>query len=258
MMQKEASQERKLSELAMSAVEQINQRVEKILEPKLELLLTKKVKVNALKTKPYKKEQQYKLKYTPREQRAKEPRIRDVSVESGSTLASFAKRQIGVELSGDYSSDEMADSDFDPNDNRKPSGKGKQKSSGKDFAFKKGNHDTFFDCYGMDVAPLNLFENQVIPVRIHNISKSFSPNLDTIRVLSLGTKFIPKWKKTKTTQTFKWLMISKINLTDKFSIFTNLNQTFLNQPMFFTSKINLFHLLSTQRLIVFVGTFETK
>jgi hypothetical protein len=206
MKQKEASQERRLSVLAMSAAEQINLRVEKILEPKLETLLSEKVKKTALKTKPYKKEQQYKLKYIPREQKAKEPHIRDNSVDSGSTLASFAKRPFGVELSGDYSSDEMAnaDSDFDPNDNRKPSGKGKQKSSGKDFAFKKGNHDTFFDCYGMDVAPLNLFENQVIPVRIHNISKSFSPNLNTIRVLSLGTKFIPKWKKTKTTQTFKW------------------------------------------------------
>ena len=43
MMQKENSQERKLSELAMSAAEQINQRVEKILKPKLELLLSQKV-----------------------------------------------------------------------------------------------------------------------------------------------------------------------------------------------------------------------
>ena len=31
-------------------------------------------------------------------------------------------------------------------------------------------------------------------------------------------------------------MISKINLTDKFSTFTNLNQTVLKQPLFFTSK----------------------
>ena len=161
--------------------------MDKSLEPKLEILLAKKVKTNALKTKPTKKDQHYKFKSESSSTKGhfakKESHPRDYSVESGSTLASFAKRQIGVELSGDYSSDEMADSDFDPNDNRKPSGKGKQKSSGKDFAFKKGNHDTFFDCYGMDIAPLNLFENQVIPVRIHNISKSFSPNLDTIRVL---------------------------------------------------------------------------
>ena len=35
-------------------------------------------------------------------------------------------------------------------------------------------------------------ENQVIPVGVHNLSKSFRPNMATIRVLSLGTKFIPK------------------------------------------------------------------
>ena len=237
MKQKEASQERRLSVLAMSAAEQINLRVEKILEPKLESLLSEKVKKTALKTKPYKKEQQYKLKYTPREQRAKEPRIRDVSVESGSTLASFAKRQIGVELSGDYSSDEMAVYGFNPNDDRKPSGKGKQKSSGKDFASTKGNHDTFFDCYGMDVAPLNLFENQVIPVRIHNISKSFSPNLNTIRVLSLGTKFIPKWKKTKTTQTFKWFNDFKNKLNRKvYHFYESKPGVFEKKSIFHTQK----------------------
>ena len=37
------------------------------------------------------------------------------------------------------------------------------------------------DPYGIDIAPLNIFENQVIPI------------MATIRVLSLGTKFIPKW-----------------------------------------------------------------
>ena len=73
MMQKESSQDRKLSELAVSAAEQIHQQVEKILEPKLDLLLSKKVKVNVLKTKPNKKEQQSRLKQKPREQVAKEP-----------------------------------------------------------------------------------------------------------------------------------------------------------------------------------------
>ena len=48
------------------------------------------------------------------------------------------------------------------------------------------------DPYGIDVAPLNLFENQVIPIGIHNLSKLFRPNMATIHVLSLGTKFIPK------------------------------------------------------------------
>ena len=51
---------------------------------------------------------------------------------------------------------------------------------------------------------MHIFENHIIPVQIHNILKSFKPKLDTIRVLSLGTKFIPKWKKTKTIPTFKW------------------------------------------------------
>ena len=50
------------------------------------------------------------------------------------------------------------------------------------------------DPYGIDIAPLNIFENQVIPVGVHNLSKSFKPNMATIRVLSLGTKFIPKWR----------------------------------------------------------------
>ena len=50
------------------------------------------------------------------------------------------------------------------------------------------------DPYDMSIAPLNIYENQVLPIGIHNLSKSFRPNLSTIRVLSLGTKFIPKWK----------------------------------------------------------------
>ena len=49
------------------------------------------------------------------------------------------------------------------------------------------------DVFGIDVAPLSIFETQVIAVNVHNLSKSFRPNLPTVRVLSLGTKFIPKW-----------------------------------------------------------------
>ena len=33
-----------------------------------------------------------------------------------------------------------------------------------------------FDAYCMNVAPLNIFENQVLPVGLHDISKSFRPN----------------------------------------------------------------------------------
>ena len=58
------------------------------------------------------------------------------------------------------------------------------------------------DPYDMTIAPLNIYENQVIPVGLHNLSKSFRPNLSTIRVLSLGTKFIPRWKFEKRNNAF--------------------------------------------------------
>ena len=151
-----------------------------------------------LNNKPIKKDQHYKLKSGTREHLAKEPQIRDDSVDSGSTLASFAKRHFGVELSNDTSSDD---------NNIKPSGKGESKPSGKGSFSRRGNFkpafEPFLDCYGIDTAPMHIFENQIIPVQIHNISKSFKPNLDTIRVLSLGTKFIPKWDTTKMGNTFK-------------------------------------------------------
>ena len=54
----------------------------------------------------------------------------------------------------------------------------------------------------MDVAPINIFENQVIPMGLHNLSKSFKPNLATTRVFSLGTKFIPVWKTMKIDKPF--------------------------------------------------------
>ena len=37
----------------------------------------------------------------------------------------------------------------------------------------------------------------------------------TIRVLSLGTKFIPKWDKTQTLDTFKWFNEFKNNMNTK-------------------------------------------
>ena len=59
------------------------------------------------------------------------------------------------------------------------------------------------DVNDMHIAPLKIFENQVIPIGRHNLSKSFRPNLSTIRVLSLGTKFIPRWKFEKRNDAFK-------------------------------------------------------
>ena len=55
MLQKELSQAKKMSELAVSASEQIHRKVEKMLEPKLDELLSRKIKVTTLKTIPHKK-----------------------------------------------------------------------------------------------------------------------------------------------------------------------------------------------------------
>jgi hypothetical protein len=65
------------------------------------------------------------------------------------------------------------------------------------------------DPYDLDIVPLNVFENKVIPVGIHNLSKSFRPNMTTIGVLSLGTKLIPKWRNpiANLKNTFKKLVI---------------------------------------------------
>ena len=60
------------------------------------------------------------------------------------------------------------------------------------------------DAYDLSIAPLNIFENQMIPISLHNLSKGFRPNLSTIRVLSLGAKFIPRWKLKKRNNTFKY------------------------------------------------------
>ena len=60
-----------------------------------------------------------------------------------------------------------------------------------------------YDFVGINIAPLNIFEKQVIPADIHNLFKSFRPNMATICVLSLGTKFIPKWRKANVKQKFQ-------------------------------------------------------
>ena len=70
--------------------------------------------------------------------------------------------------------------------------------SGRNFTKTQGE----MDAYCMDVAPFNIFENQIIPVGLHNLSKSFRPNLTTTRVFSLGTKFIPVWRQMKVQKPF--------------------------------------------------------
>ena len=129
-----------------------------------------------MKSKPARKEKNYKLQpniHKTKDQFTKmEPREEDISIDNESTLYKFAKQNFGFELSDDVSEDDNL-----------PSGKGS-------FS-KTGNNKPVFDRYGMDFNPMNTFKNQVIPVEIHNISKSFRPNLATIRVLSLGTKCFP-------------------------------------------------------------------
>ena len=86
-------------------------------------------------------------------------------------------------------------------------------------AFKSGGE---VDPYSPDVAPMNIFENQVIPIGIHNISKIFRPNLATIRVLSLGMKFIPK------TQLLQW--------KNNFANFEDFRRRLNNKMFFFVEK----------------------
>ena len=66
-------------------------------------------------------------------------------------------------------------------------GDGRGRNRGRRVFFRQTGEN---DPYDMSIAPLNIYENQVLRIGIHNLSKSFRPNLSTIRVLSLGTKFI--------------------------------------------------------------------
>ena len=75
------------------------------------------------------------------------------------------------------------------NNGRNSRGRGRRGRG--NFARSQGENDA----YSMDVAPFNIFKNQIIPVGLHNLSKSFRPNLTTTRVFALGTKFIPVWKR---------------------------------------------------------------
>ena len=90
--------------------------------------------------------------------------MRDHSIDSESALAKIAKQNFGVELSIDANSDDHS---------IEPSGKGEFVPSGKCIFSRRGKYkpvfEPFYDCYGIDVAPMNIFENQVIPMGIHNI-----------------------------------------------------------------------------------------
>ena len=67
----------------------------------------------------------------------------------------------------------------------------------------------------MSVAPLNIFENQVVPMGLHNFSKIFRPNIATTRVFSLGMKFIPVWKKVSVKKPFDGFNDFRRKMTNK-------------------------------------------
>ena len=66
---------------------------------------------------------------------------------------------------------------------------GPRSNSSKRQAFTFGGD---IDPYSLGFAPMEHFENQIIPMGNYNLSKQFRPNLAKIRVLSLGMKFIRK------------------------------------------------------------------
>ena len=70
------------------------------------------------------------------------------------------------------------------------------------------------DPFDIHICPLNIFENQIAQVKLHNLSKSFKPNLANIRILSMETKFILKWKKGKTKNTFRNFESFRIKLNN--------------------------------------------
>ena len=90
-------------------------------------------------------------------------------------------------------------------------GRGRRGRSQRGFT----RHSGIFDAYCMDTAPINIFENQVIPTGLHDISKSFRPNLATTRVFSMGTKFIPVWKKSKIWKPFSKFQDFRRRMTNK-------------------------------------------
>ena len=67
-----------------------------------------------------------------------------------------------------------------PQDRREKSGRGDGRPQSK--------YPGMNDPYGIDIAPLNIFENEVIPIGVHNLSKSFRPNYGYNPCSILGDK----------------------------------------------------------------------
>ena len=180
------------------------------------MLLAQKVKPQAMRKKEPVAKKERNVKYGSNTQnvnvarqqsKRSDPETQDYPVHTESTLFRFVRRNFGVELALD-SSDDTKESSPRP--------------SGRVSSSRRGN-TKFLDYYGMDIAPRKIFENQCIPVGIHNFSKGVQSNLNTIRVFSRGTKFIPKWNTIKTGHTFKRFKEFKNQMNSKV-FFRNQNQ----------------------------------
>ena len=88
--------------------------------------------------------------------------------------------------------------------------RGQLQGQGRGGLFDRGStkHSGIFYAYRMDSAPLHIFENQVIPMGLHDISKGFRPNLATTRVILWEQNLLRYGKKPK-----------YINLFQNFKIF---------------------------------------
>ena len=84
----------------------------------------------------------------------------------------------------------------------------------------------------MTIAPLNIYENQVVPVGLLNLSKSFRPDLSTIRVLLLDTKFVPKWKFEKINNAFMYFKEFLRKMQNKVYFTETKPGVFEKNPMF--------------------------
>jgi len=101
---------------------------------------------------------------------------------------------------------------------------------------------------------LTFSENQVVPVGLHNLSKSFRSNLTTSRVFSLGTKFIPIWKNMKIKKPFAKFEDFRRRMSKKF-IFQKLHLERSLGIKIFTSKIIGGLTNSIMKLTIFVIKF---
>ena len=108
----------------------------------------------------------------------------------------------------------------------------------------------------MDVAPLNIFENQVMPTGLHDVSKSFRPNLATTRVFSLGTKFIPKWKNVKIKKPFSKFEDFRRRMTNKMFFEEVSPGSCVRNPKFRLQN-NFGYRSNTKKLMNFVLGLET-